>query len=470
MDFIAVTIATASLLLCAIVALVLCARRISVLNAQKSGLAAENLSLTAEKAAVEARASAMEAHQRRLDDERAEAARVLDAERAESARRLEEEREKAFESQRKQMEESFRLLSEQNSAGLRRQNAESLGELLKPIQEKFQGFEKSVRDTQEKSVAQDAAMRELLNTVMEQSRTVGDEARNLANALTGRSKIQGNFGEMLLVDLLKQSGLEEGVHFTTQDVIRDAQGHEVKSDSGSTMIPDVIVYYPDDTEVIIDSKVSLNAYVGYMNAETVEDRARFAKAHVDSVIRHIDELKTKDYASYIQVGRRKVDYNIMFIPMEGAFRLMLEEAPMLWQRAKDAKVLVVSQMNLMVVLNMILMTWRQHDQEKNIADVYKTAGELMSQLKNWMDSFVKLGDFLGRAQGAYEDSRKKLMDSSQSVIRKIDKLEHLKIAPKRSNARIKAGGRMVAGQESIIPADLAEGLDAEDTTETEEQI
>ena len=369
---------------------------------------------------------------------------------------LADERERVFASQRKQMEESFKLLSEQNSAGLRRQNAESLAELLKPIQEKFSGFEKSVKDSQEKSVAQDAAMRELLNTVMKQSETVGNEAKNLARALTGHAKIQGNFGEMLLVDLLRQSGLEEGVHFSTQDVLRDAQGHEIKSESGGTMIPDVIIYYPDGSEVIIDSKVSLNAYVDYMNCEDPEQKPALAKRHIESISRHIDELKQKDYASYIAEGRRKVDYNIMFIPMEGAFRVMLDEAPTLWQRAKDAKVLIVSQQNLMIVLNMILMSWRQYDQERNIEDVYATASELMSQLKNWMDSFVKVGDYLEKARDAYGDSRKKLVESNQSVIRKIDKLEHLGISPKRSNAKIKAGARVANGRESIIPRELSE--------------
>ena len=445
-------------MLAAIIAIILCVVRISRLSAEKAGLAGE-------KAALESQLKAQDETYRALDAQRAEQQRRLDEERAAAAKAIADEREKAFESQRKQMEESFKALSEQNSAGLRRQNAESITELLKPIQDKFVGFEKSVKDSQDASLRQDAAMRELLNTVMEQSRSVGDEARNLANALTGHAKIQGNFGEMLLVDLLKSSGLEEGVHFTTQDVLRDDRGHEIRSEGGATMIPDVIVYYPDDTEVIIDSKVSLNAYNSYMNATTVEDRQRYAREHVDSVRKHIDELKTKDYASYISDGRRKVDYNIMFIPMEGAFRLMLEEAPLLWQRAKDAKVLIVSQMNLIIVLNMILMSWRQHDQEKNISDVYRTAGELMGQLKGWMDSFVKVGESLERANSAYRDSKSKLVESNQSVIKKIDKLERLGLAPKRSNAKIKAGGRVVAGQESIIPADLADGLDSEQKTE-----
>ena len=446
-----ILIAASVLLLAAIVVIIVFASRIGRLNG--------------EKVALEGQLKAQDETYKALDAQRAEQQRQLDAERAEQQKRLAEEREKAFESQRKQMEESFKTLSEQNSAGLRRQNAESLGELLKPIQEKFTGFEKTVQDTQKLSVAQDAAMRELLNTVMDQSRTVGEEARNLANALTGHSKIQGDFGEMLLIDLLKNSGLEEGVHFKQQGVIQDERGHEVKSESGATLIPDVIVYYPDDTEVIIDSKVSLTAYVNYMNSDSAEERMRFAKEHISSVSKHIDELKTKDYASYIEGSRKKVDYNIMFIPMEGAFRLMLEESPTLWQRAKDSKVLIVSQMNLMIVLNMILMSWRQHDQEKNIKAVYDTAGELMSQLKNWMDSFVKVGENLSKAQSAYDDSKKKLLESNQSVIKKIDKLEHLKLAPKRSNARIKAGARIVGGQESIIPQELADGLDQDESVE-----
>lgn len=430
-------IAAVLLLLAAIVVIVIFATRIGRLNG--------------EKAVLEGKLSAQE-----------EAHRALDAQRAETQKRLDEEREKAFESNRKQLEESFKALSEQNSAGLRRQNAESINELLKPIQEKFTGFEKSVKDSQEKSVAQDASMRELLKTMMDQSKSVGDEARNLANALTGYSKIQGDFGEMLLMDLLKNAGLQEGVHFKPQGVLTDEMGHEIKSDTGSTLIPDVIVYYPDDTEVIIDSKVSLKAYVNYMNASTVEDRTRYAKEHIASVRSHIDELKKKDYASYIEGGKKKVDYNIMFIPMEGAFRLMLEEAPTLWQLAKDSKVLIVSQMNLMIVLNMILMSWRQHDQEKNIEEVYKAGSELMGQLKNWMDAFTKIGDNLKTATNAFNDAKSALVDSNQSVIKKIDKLEKLGLAPKRSKAKIKPGARIIGGHESIIPTELSENLDSEE--------
>ena len=218
------------------------------------------------------------------------------------------------------------------------------------------------------------------------------------------------------------------------------------------MIPDVIVMYPDDTLVIIDSKVSLTAYNRYMNAETVEDRQKYAREHLDSVRGHIEELKRKDYASYVPEGKTKVNYNIMFIPMEGAFRLILEEDPLLWQAAKNNDILVVSQMTLTIVLNMIQMSWREHNQEKNIAEVYKTAEELMSQLKGWMNAYVEVGNALRKALGSYEDSKKKLIDSNQSVVKKIGKLERLGLSPKRSAGKIKTGSRTAPGKESIIPA------------------
>lgn len=377
-----------------------------------------------------------------------------------SFKAIADEREKTFESQRKQMEESFKYLSEQNSAGLRRQSAESISELLKPIQDKFEMFDRTMRESQVKDGERSSAMMEAVRQMMERSKSVGDEARNLANALTGHSKLQGDFGEMLLTDLLRNSGLEEGVQYSVQSVMCDEAGHEIKSDAGRTMIPDVIIHYPDDSHVIVDSKVSLTAFVNYCNCEDTVQRKLYAKQHIESISRHIDELKAKDYNSYLEDGQRKIDYNIMFIPIENAFRLMLEEEPVLWQKAKDSKVLIVSQQTLMIVLNMILISWRQHDQQKNIVEVYKTAEELMSQLKSWMSAFVNVGEYLGKAQSAYDESKRKLSESNQSVIRKIDKLEHLKLSPKRSNAKIKAGARMVAGQESVIPNELAQGLDS----------
>lgn len=420
--------------------------------------------LTSEKAAVESLLAARDEYETRLKEERDRASQAQ-IEAQEKALKMQEERhQKELES----MRDSFKALSAENSAAFKSQSAESIAELLKPIKEKFEAFDKSVRESRMESAAQSAAMKENIENVLKRSQAVGEEARNLANALTGYSKVQGDFGEMLLTDVLKNAGLVEGIHFFTQGVITDRDGHEIKSDEGRTLIPDVMVYYPDDTTVIIDSKVSLNAYKEYMVSETVDVRRKLAKAHVESVRKHVDELKTKDYASYIPQGRRKVNYNLMFIPVEGAFRLMLEEDPMLWQVAKDNNVLIVSQMTLIIVLNMIQMAWKQANQEKNIAEVYKTAEELMSQLGGWMGSYVKIGDALEKAAAAYGDASKKLSDSNQSVIKKIQKLEKLGLSPKRSQAKIKTTGRTM-GPESIIPAVLSPGDEMEATKNQEDE-
>ncbi len=396
------------------------------------------LKMSSEKAAVESKLAASEEYEARMREVQDNALKMQ-----------KEQHEKDLEN----MRDAFKALSAENSAVFKKQSAESIGELLKPIREKFTEFGDAVRESRKEALQQNAELKEHIRGVMDRSNAVGEEARNLANALTGYSKVQGDFGEMLLTDVLKNSGLQEGVHFFTQGVMTDSSGHEIKSESGRTMIPDVMVFYPDDTTVIIDSKVSLNAYKEWMNAEKVEDRKRLAKAHVESVRKHVDELKTKDYASYIPADRRKVNYNLMFIPVEGAFRLMLEEDPMLWQVAKDNNVLIVSQMTLIIVLNMIQMAWKQANQEKNIAEVYKTAEELMSQLNGWMANYVKIGESLEKAMSSFEESTSKLKDSNQSVMKKIQKLEKLGLSPKRSQARIKTSGR-TQGPESIIPESL----------------
>lgn len=401
-------------------------------------------SLSSEKAAMESLLAAREEYENRLKDAQ------------ENALKMQQEQ---HDRELVNMKDAFKALSAENSASFKSQSAETIAEILKPIKEKFAEFDRSVRESQKESAAQSEVLKANIETVLRHSQAVGDEARNLANALTGYSKVQGDFGEMLLTDVLKNAGLVEGIHFFSQGVITDSSGHEIKSDEGRTLIPDVMVYYPDDTTVIIDSKVSLNAYKEYMVSETVEARRRYAKAHVESVRKHVNELKTKDYASYIPEGRRKVNYNLMFIPVEGAFRLMLEEDPLLWQVAKDNNVLIVSQMTLVIVLNMIQMAWKQANQEKNIAEVYKTAEELMSQLSGWMSSYVKIGESLEKARGAYGDATKKLTESNQSVIKKIQKLEKLGLSPKKSQGRIKTSGRIL-GQESIIPQTLSSSEDA----------
>lgn len=438
---------TLLLLVIAVVFLVLQERRhaaekaalVQDYEARRDVLQEEVASLKSEKAALESRLEVQQQAQEAM----------LKAEKEHAAKSLEE------------MRTAFKALSAENSEHFRKASAESVGELLKPIQEKFKEFSEHVKSSDEKNAERSGSMEKMIRILSEQSRSVGDQARALADAITGQSKTQGDFGEMLLVDLLRESGLQEGVNFDVQNVLRDELGHEIKSDDGRVMIPDVIVHYPDGGEVIVDSKVSLKAFVEWNQATLPEDRKKWAREHIRSIRSHVDELRGKDYASYIPEGRRKIDYNLMFIPIENAFRLMQEEEPLLWQQAKNQGVLIVSQMSLAIVLNMILVAWRQFDQQRNIQEVFKTASELMSALENWMGEYVKVGERLEALNKSYGESSRLLSGSSQSVVKKVAKLEKLGATRKRSSAALKTGGRMIGGRESVIPGALAGSLEEE---------
>lgn len=439
---------TLLLLVAAVVFLVLQERRhaaekaalVQDYEARRDVLQEEVASLKSEKAALESRLEVQQQAQEAM----------LQAEKEHAAKSLEE------------MQSAFKALSAENSEHFRKTSAESVGELLKPIQEKFKEFSEHVKSSDEKNAERSGSMEKMIRILSEQSRSIGDQARALADAITGQSKTQGDFGEMLLVDLLRESGLQEGVNFDVQNVLRDELGHEIKSDDGRVMIPDVIVHYPDGGEVIVDSKVSLKAFVEWNQATLPEDRKKWAREHIRSIRSHVDELRGKDYASYIPEGRRKIDYNLMFIPIENAFRLMQEEEPLLWQQAKNQGVLIVSQMSLAIVLNMILVAWRQFDQQRNIQEVFKTASELMSALENWMGEYAKMGERLEALNKSYGESTRMLKESSQSVVKKVAKLEKLGATRKRSNAALKTGGRMIGGRESVIPTMLAPEQESED--------
>ncbi|MBR1636953.1 MAG: DNA recombination protein RmuC [Bacteroidales bacterium] len=438
---------TLLLLVAAVVFLVLQERRhaaekaalVQDYEARRDVLQEEVSSLKSEKAALESRLEVQQQAQEAM----------LKAEKEHAAKSLEE------------MRSAFKALSAENSEHFRKTSAESVGELLKPIQEKFKEFSEHVKSSDEKNAERSGSMEKMIRILSEQSRSIGDQARALADAITGQSKTQGDFGEMLLVDLLRESGLQEGVNFDVQNVLRDELGHEIKSDDGRVMIPDVIVHYPDGGEVIVDSKVSLKAFVEWNQATLPEDRKKWAREHIRSIRSHVDELRGKDYASYIPEGRRKIDYNLMFVPIENAFRLMQEEEPLLWQQAKNQGVLIVSQMSLAIVLNMILVAWRQFDQQRNIQEVFKTASELMSALENWMGEYVKVGERLEALNKSYGESSRLLSGSSQSVVKKVAKLEKLGATRKRSSAALKTGGRMIGGRESVIPGALAGSLEEE---------
>lgn len=412
------------------------------------------------KAAEDRIESQHKAVEERLENQRKASEERMESQHREALARMAEQHARELE----QMKENFKVTASEilsaNSREFKEQSAGKIADLLGPVREKFDEFRKSVESSEKTSVAVKTSLEEQIRSLVEQSGKVGDEARNLANALTSRSKVQGDFGEMILKDILLNAGLAEGIHFQCQGVMTDEDGREIKSDGGKTMIPDVLVFYPDNTMVVIDSKVSLTDYVAYVSASDENARDKAAARHMESVRKHINELADKNYASYVPSGKRKVDYNIMFIPNEGAFQLMLEKAPRLWQEARDRNVLIVSQMTLLIVLNMIQMVWKQAEREKNVDNIVAAASELMGQLGGWLDIYAGIGDRIAQLSKAYGESTDKLSGSRQSVIQKIRKLEKLGAAPKRGAVKT-ASRKSVPG--SVIPAVFADALPPEVT-------
>lgn len=265
-------------------------------------------------------------------------------------------------------------------------------------------------------------MREHIKNLMEQSEAARKSADELAAAFKHGSKMQGDWGETILEELLSTQGLTKGVHFDTQAVIRDSEGHPVKNEDGSIMRPDVILHLDERREVIIDSKVSLSAYVDYVNAENETDRRAFLKAHVESVRQHVKELSQKDYSAYVKSPKVSAGYVIMFVPNVGALWTALNAEPDLWRKAADMNVYIADEQSLYGALKIVSMTWTQVSQAHNHEKVYELANEMIDRVGLFMEKYEAVGKALKKASDEYEDGRRKLTPRGQSIINTSSKL------------------------------------------------
>ena len=264
-----------------------------------------------------------------------------------------------------------------------------------------------------------------IENMMRQSEAAKKSADELARVFKHGSKVQGDWGETVLDELLESQGLTRGVHYDIQSVIRDADGYVVKSNEGSIMRPDVILHLDQRREVIIDSKVSLTAFMDYVNAEEEDKRQLFLKAHIDSIQKHVKELSAKDYSSYVQSPKVKMDYVIMFVPHTGALWTALHSQPDLWRKAMEKNVFIADEQTLFAALRIINLTWTQIAQAQNHERVYALANELLDRVGQFMKKYQAIGKALENATKAYEDGEKKLLPGGQSILQTCGKLEKL---------------------------------------------
>lgn len=261
--------------------------------------------------------------------------------------------------------------------------------------------------------------------LMRQTESARLSAEELARVFKHGSKVQGDWGETVLCELLDAHGLTCGRHYDTQTTLRDAQGNVLKTEQGSMLRPDVVLHLDGKREVIIDSKVSLTAFMDYVNAETEEKRQRYLKAHVDSLQKHVKELSTKDYSSYICPPKVRMDYVIMFVPHSGALWTALNAQPDMWRRAMEKNVFIADEQTLFAAMRIVSLTWTQIAQAENHEKVYTLANEMLDRVGQFMKKYQAMGKALESAQKAYEEGEKKLLPSGQSILQTCAKLQKL---------------------------------------------
>ena len=307
----------------------------------------------------------------------------------------------------------------------------SLGQIVNPLKENIAELKKAMEDGSKEQAERNGEMRERIKSLMEHSDAARKSADELAAAFKHGNKMQGDWGETILEELLSSQGLTKGVHFDTQAVIRDADGRTVRNEGGSILRPDVILHLDERREVIIDSKVSLSAYVDYVNAENELDRQNCLKAHLDSIKKHVKELATKDYSSYVKLPKVSAGYVIMFVPNMGALWSALNAEPDLWRKAADQNVYIADEQSLYGALKIVSMTWTQVAQAQNHEKVYELANEMIDRVGQFMEKYEAVGKALKKASDEYEAAERKLSPQGQSIINTSNKL--IKLGAKNSD-------------------------------------
>jgi DNA recombination protein RmuC len=305
---------------------------------------------------------------------------------------------------------------------LRQDSSAQMQELLKPLREGLDAFSRTVDEKYSREAAERFALREKIDELRALNDALGHEARQLSQALRGDSKVQGDWGEMILQTLLEKAGFVEGREFTVQQT-RDEQGRVITNEQGARLRPDVVVNFPGKSCVVIDSKASLTAYVNYINADTPEAQQVAGRAHVASVRRHVDELARKRYQDYI--GDRRLDFVMMFIPNEGAYIAAMQLEPDLWQEAYDRQVLIISPTHLFSVLRLVEQMWRHDAQTRNAVEIAVEAGKMYDKFAGFVADMQNVEKNLGRATDAYGEAMRKLSSGTGNLLTRAQRLREL---------------------------------------------
>lgn len=326
----------------------------------------------------------------------------------------------------KESELRFKNLSNeilaQQTALLKSQQETRLGEILAPLQQNLETFHKTLAENFTIEARERVALGVRIEELRQLQQSIGKEARELTTALRGNSKIQGDWGEMILESILERSGLERDVHYHIQLTRQD--GQTITTDDGSNLRPDVVINYPDGKRVIIDSKVSLTAFVRLVNAATPEEECEQRTEHVRSVRKHVKELAEKRYQDYIG-DTGKADFVMMFIPNEPAYIAAMQADNDLWQFAFDRRVIILSPTHLLTTLSLIAQMWRQDKITRNIIDIASESGKMYDKFVAFVEDLQKIDKALNSAHDAYNKALNKLSTGTGNLVTRAEKLKSM---------------------------------------------
>ena len=339
-------------------------------------------------------------------------------------------RQKQFDQQLETIQEQFQNLAskilDQTTQKLKSENVESMSHITQPLKQNIEQLQQAIDKTNHETAKSTASLSEQLKSMAEQTAKIDASATRLTNVMRGANKVQGNWGELTLMNLLDSQGLRLGVDYDVQQTLSDDRGNVLTNEeSGKRMIPDVILHYPNNEDIIIDSKMTIDAYTNYMNAEDEIVKKKYADDVVKSIRTQFTSLSKKDYTSYIKAPRRAIDFVIMYVPYEGALQLALLTDPKLWHDAFEKKVFITSQQNLMAILKIIQIAWRQYAQTENQKRVYDLADEMLRRVGDFIKRFDKVGKDIETLHKDYDEAYKKAYTGRQSIVQKANDLKVL---------------------------------------------
>ena len=320
------------------------------------------------------------------------------------------------------------------SEKLEQTNRTQMSSIIDPLKETISKLEKEMKDTQTQHGNTTTRLEQSIKNLVEKTESIGNRADRLVETLLYQPKSQGDWGEIVVKEMLESQGLKEGIHYAYQPTLRDEKGQTLRNEeTNRIMRPDFILHLDEKEDVIIDSKVTITSYDNYVHARTQEEREQYAAEILTSIHNHINELKRANYAAYIDNGRKSADFVFMFIPNEGVLQVAIAHEKNLWRDTfLKERIFIVSETNLYAALRIVNVTWRQIEQNKSYAKIFQTVGMLLDRLNNFIEKFGKIEKSLKQASTAYEEANHQLMVSSQSVLNTGLRLRDMGVKTKKT--------------------------------------